>query len=82
MSKSPRLSRRTFQEWKGHPTTEEFCQYLRDRSDHLKALWGETLAELDPSTREKAVLLHRLANLKWDEVREFYDIEETDDDEV
>lgn len=81
MSKSPRLSRRTFQEWKGHPATEEFCQYLRDQVDRLTLEWAGSEGEMHPWARPKAFLFRELADLKWSDVRDFYGIEETDADE-
>lgn len=75
---SPRFDPQSFQEWKSHPLTAIFRQYLKDQHQDLKDRWGAG-QEMSPIQQSKALLMMELATLEWPDVAGFYGIELTDE---
>jgi hypothetical protein len=69
-----------FQAWKDSPLTREFLQFLKDRQRSLMEAWGRGKS-LNPEHQAQAVLLGQLAEIRWPDVAEQYDIEVRDDEE-
>ncbi len=71
-----------FQAWLSQPMTKAYLDYLRERRDHLAVSWakGAPGSHL-PETQAQAVLLSRLCELNWGDIRDHYQIEEKDDEE-
>lgn len=67
-----RFNRDLFLQWRDHPLTEVFRQYLLDQRETLGKAWmaGQPLSE---AHQIKALLLGELADLDWDDVRQFYE---------
>lgn len=66
-----------FLQWRDHPLTQAFHQFLRDRIKATADLW---LAETSPSAmmqadQTRAGTLLDLADLSVDDVRQFYGME-------
>lgn len=62
-----------FQKWKSHKMTKPFLQYLKDRRSALMEAWGRGKL-LDPEFQPMAKLLGELADLRCNNIRDFYDI--------
>ena len=80
MSKSPkdrmdRFSKDSFQEWINHPLTLIYLQFLMDRRSMLARKWAAGV-KMDPESQMNAMFLGELSNLKFEEVEEFYEIQD------
>lgn len=65
------FTQQTFQEWRAHPLTAEFRQYLQDNREVLKEQWAQG-QPLDLKHQTKALLMGELASLEWRDLAEFY----------
>lgn len=78
MADSPRrFDRKSFLEWKAHPSTGPFLQFLRDQRSRLMDQWASG-QEMDPRHQTKALLMGELADLEWPDVASFYDLSAED----
>ena len=67
--------------WKSHPLTQAFLQYLGDRRQAMMDQWGrgQGLPSILPDLQVEAVTLGTLLHLSSDDLRTFYNIEESED---
>lgn len=74
-----RFNQQTFQEWRDHPLTAVYLQYLRDQQAALAGSWarGNQMAQ---EAQSEAFLLGKMAALDWSEYADFYEIEDTGQD--
>jgi hypothetical protein len=79
MADSPRFNQALFLEWKAHPLTAPFLQFLRDQQETLGKRWmaGDSVS---PQDQTKAQLMGELSTLEWADVASFYEIEITADE--
>ncbi len=68
----------TFQEWKDSPATQDFLTYLQERQMALSAAWGRG-ASMTLEQQASAVLLGHLSQISFDDIREHYGMEMTDE---
>lgn len=73
MAEPQRFDRKTFLEWKQHPLTGLFLQYLEDYRAELARMWS-TGQEMAPRQQFRAEMAGDLARLDWASVAEFYDL--------
>jgi hypothetical protein len=78
MADSPRFNQATFQEWRGHPLTQPFLQFLRDQRAALGEKWMAG-ADLSLQDQTKALLMGELSSLEWSDVAGFYEIPVSDE---
>ena len=67
------MDKEQFQEWKGHPLTVEFLNYLKAQQVQLMNLWGSGV-EMEPKFQVKALLMGELSNLEWADYATFYGV--------
>ena len=67
-----RLEAETFSQWRDNPLTQAFLTYLADRQRRLADQWAMG-ALMDPQTQARASLLGQLAQIRWDDVKDFYE---------
>ena len=74
------MDKEQFQEWKGHPLTVEFLNYLRDNQTVLMRRWasGEPLT---PEFQTKALLMGELSSLDWADYATFYGVDVTPEED-
>lgn len=65
------LSREEMAAWRGHPATRKIIQYLRDKQAELAKQWADG-AEMPPEAQIYAQMYGDLADLKYDDIAEFY----------
>lgn len=65
------MDKEQFQEWKGHPLTVEFLNYLKDNQMLLMEQWGSGMA-MDPWAQPKALLMGDLSSPDWNSYATFY----------
>lgn len=66
------LDEEAFKGWLAHPATREVRKYLRDYQTSLMRAWGEG-QEMRPYDQCLAQCLGDLAELNFDDYRNFYD---------
>ena len=70
------MSKEDYQQWKDHPLTQQFHQYLRDYRQTLMDKWAQ--GALNPSSPEAQMAVARcqmadeIATLEDDSIAEFY----------
>jgi len=70
------MSAEDYQQWKDHPLTQKFHQYLRDYRQTLMEKWAR--GELNPASPEAMMAVARcqmadeIATLEDDSIAEFY----------
>lgn len=74
------LDKEEFQRWRGHPLTVEFLALLSRRRTELMEAWGRGL-RLAPEQQAQAVLLGRLAEVNFNDIRDFVDLPPLEDTE-
>lgn len=72
-----------FQRWAENPLTVEYRQFLKDRCLQLAMQWAQGVVPSDNpamiSAQHQAETLGDLANLKCSDVRDFYGLEDIDE---
>lgn len=73
------ISKSEYQEWRHHPATKDFLQFIRDKRDFLKAAaldqWVngvESFANCNQTVRGQIIELDELAELPFEAISEFY----------
>ena len=65
------LDKEVFQHWLANPATQDFLALLKRRRSDLMEEWARGMAPLVPELQAQAVLLGRLAEVSFDDVRDF-----------
>ena len=80
---SPLIRPAEFLAWRDLPTTQAYLQYLKDRVQMLALSWArrEAPSDLMQAQQVQAETLGDLAHLECSDVREFYGLEEADDED-
>lgn len=79
------ISKEEYQEWRHHPASKVFLQFLRDKQEFMKAAmieqWisaSEAFAQNNQTVRGQIVELGEIAELPYEAIEEFYKEKETD----
>jgi hypothetical protein len=72
------LERAEFQRWRDQPLTHQFLKVLGMRRDNLATAWSQG-QPLTPEQQAQAVLLGRLAEVRFEDVAEMAGIETEDE---
>jgi hypothetical protein len=75
-----RFNKEAFLEWKAHPLTKVFCQFLRDNQTELARKWAAGV-EMSPQHQAKALLLGEMSDLDWQDYAQFYGLEADNEDQ-
>jgi hypothetical protein len=72
------LEPEAFSQWRASPLTQEFLLLLSKRRDNLKEAWAQG-QPLTVEQQAQAVLLGRLAQVSFDDVRDFAGLDPLDE---
>ena len=80
MADNPLNNPQDFLAWKANPLTQGFLQYLTDYRLQMAMLWAEG-QPMTPQQQAQAEVMGDLASLSCNDVRQFYGLEEGENDE-
>ena len=73
-----RFNKEAFLEWKAHPLTKTFQDFLRDNQTKLAQQWAAG-TEMSQAQQAKALLMGELSDLEWSDYAGFYGLEADQD---
>lgn len=79
------ISKEEYQEWRHHPASKVFLQFLRDKQEFMKAAmleqWigaSDAFAQNNQTVRGQIVELGEIIDLPYEAIEEFYKEKEND----